>query len=98
MVSTRARRRRSSLRIIGRLREVDGGFSCILSLLRDERIDNSRITDGGISSTVRERHCESVGDEVFQEEERESRGSPQNSSILHLFLFFTSFSFFLSLL
>ena len=32
--------------------------------------------------TVRDRHCESVGEDVFQEDSRERRGSPQNSSIL----------------
>ena len=32
--------------------------------------------------TVRDRHCESLGDEVCQAEERERRGSPQNSSIV----------------
>ena len=31
--------------------------------------------------TVRDRHCESVGEDVFQEESRERRGSPQKSSI-----------------
>ena len=35
--------------------------------------------------TVRERHCESVGEDVFQDEERERRGSPQKPSILYLF-------------
>ena len=31
--------------------------------------------------TVRDKHCESVGEDVFQEDSRERRGSPQNSSI-----------------
>ena len=44
--------------------------------------------------TVRERHCEIVGDEVFQEEERESKGSPQNSSILKLFFYLLFISLF----
>ena len=46
--------------------------------------------------TVRERHCESVGEEVFQDEERERRGSPQKPSILDLFSYH-SLSIFASL-
>ena len=43
--------------------------------------------------TVRERHCESVGVGVCQEEERERRGSPQNSSILNFLFSSLFFSF-----
>ena len=44
--------------------------------------------------TVRDRHCESVGEDVFQEESRERRGSPQNSSILKLFFYLLFLSLF----
>ena len=46
--------------------------------------------------TVRDRHCESVGEDVFQEESRERRGSPQNSSIFafHFCSLFASCLFF----
>ena len=46
--------------------------------------------------TVRERHCESVGEDVFHDEERERRGSPQKPSILDLFSYH-SLSIFASL-
>ena len=47
--------------------------------------------------TVRDRHCESVGEDVFQEDSRERRGSPQNSSILpfHFSSLFASCFFYL---
>ena len=58
-------------------------------LARRRREGGARSTWGGawggrreVELTVRERHWGSSGEEVCQEELRERRGSPQNSSIL----------------